>query len=175
MTPSERKAFLESIKPEEKGQSDKFSWRIYQRALKNGRERVYVSAWNNITGEVITPDLEALKAGDRKQQCWLMIGREIMDDGWFHGAKLQSVTRKGMQKVDGSFAFGPGFNTSAWLDVTEWFWSAYQTQGRCIVHGDYAHNWISINSNARKCAYCGKHERRTVATKKITKRVESWA
>jgi hypothetical protein len=175
VTPSERKAFAESIKPAVKGQSDKFSWRMYQRALKRGRERIYISAWNSITGTPLTPDLEALKAGDRKQRAWLMIGEAVEESGWFHGAQLQHVTRKGTQRVDGSFAFGPAFNTRAWLDITDWFWSAYLRQGRCIIHGDHSHSWLKINANARKCTHCGKHERRTVVTKKTIERVNRWA
>lgn len=175
MSLAERKAFAETIKPAVKGQSDKFSWRLYQRALKRGRERVYISGWNSIRGIPFEPDLAALKAGDRKQRQWLMIGEEIEEGGWFHGARIQSVTRKGMQRVDESFAYGPGFYTKSWLDVTDWFWSAYLEKGRCIIHGDYAHEWMRINRNARKCKHCGSHQKRAVVTIKTIKRVESWA
>lgn len=171
---AERKAFAETIKPAVKGQSDKFSWRLYQRALKRGRERVYISAWNNILGIPFDPALAALKAGDRKQRAWLMIGEEIEESGWFHGAWLQGVTRKG-QRVDESFAYGPGHNTGAWLDVTDWFWKAYLERGRCIIHGDQSHDWLKINRNARKCKHCGAHQRRTVLTVKKIERREAWA
>lgn len=170
----ERKEFAKTIKPAVKGQSDKFSWRLYQRALKRGRERIYISAWNNIIGEVFQPDLEALKAACRKQRAWLMIGEAIGEDGWFHGARLQGVTRKG-QRVDESSAYSPGFNTGAWLDITDWFWDAYLRQGRCIIHGDWSHNWLQINRNARKCEYCGKHERRSIKKVQTIKRKEIWA
>lgn len=174
MSPAERKAFAESIRPEVKGQSDKFSWRLYQRALLRGRERVYISACNNITGKPHLPDFAALKAGDRKQRAWLMIGEAISDDAWFHGAQMQGVTRKGA-RIWESYAHSPGFNTKAWIDVTDWFWTAYLARGRCIIHGDYAHKWLQINRNARKCTYCGKHEHRTVITRKKIERLEVWA
>ena len=174
MNPSERKAFAESIKPEIKGQSDKFSWRLYQRALKRGRERIYISAWNNIIGAPLKPSFEALKAGDSKQCSWLMIGELVEGDGWFHGSQLRSVTRKGT-RVDESYAFSPAFNTKAWVDVTDWFWSAYLERGRCTFQGNYAHKWMQINRNARKCAYCSKHEHRTVVTRKKIERLEVWA
>jgi len=171
---AERKAFASSIKPAVKGHSDKFSWRLYQRALKRGRERVYISAWNNILGQPFEPNLAALKAGCKHQRAWLMIGEAIGDDGWFHGLRMQSATRTG-QRVDESFAYSPAFNTGAWLDVTDWFWKSYLERGRCIIHGDLSHKWLQINRNARKCAYCDKHERRTVRTIKKVERLEVWA
>lgn len=175
MSQAERKAFAESIRPEVKGQSDKFSWRLYQRALKRGRERVYISAWNNILGVPFVPDLAALKAGDRKQCAWLMIGEEVHSDGFVSAMRLQSATRKGMGAIGELFSFGPGHRPAEWLDITDWFWSAYLRQGRCIIHGDHAHKWMQINRNARKCTYCGKHEHRTVVTRKKIERLEVWA
>jgi hypothetical protein len=174
MNEKAKKEFAASIKPAVRGVSDKFSWRLYQRALKRGRERVYISAWNNILGIQFEPDLAALKAGDRKQRSWLMIGEEVESGGWFHGSRIQSVVRKGMQRVDESFAFSPAFNTGAWLDITEWFWSAYLAKGRCIIHGDQSHDWQAINRNARKCRHCGEHQRRSVVTVKSLKRLERW-
>lgn len=172
MMPVTAKEFAATIRPAVNGQSDKFSWRMYKRALKNGRERVYISTYNRITGETIKPSLDALKAGESIHRSQLMIGHAI-DDGWFHGSRLMAVTNAGRTLMD--FAFGPNFDTANWLDVTDWFWREYLARGRCIIHGDLVHEWVRINASARKCAHCGKHERRTVRTVHKVERVESWA
>ena len=174
MNAVERKAFAESIRPAVNGISDKFSWRLYQRALKRGRERVYISAWNNIIGDAFEPDFQALKAGCRKQRAWLMIGGEVHPEGFVSAKRLQCATRKGMGAIGELWSYGPGHRPEKWLDITDWFWDAYQRQGRCIIHGDQAHSWIKINRNARKCEYCGKHERRHVNTIKKIERREVW-
>lgn len=174
MNAAERKAFAESIKPAVKGESDKFSWRLYQRALKRGRERVFICAWNNLYGVPFIPDLDALKAGCKKQRNQIVLGDAMHEGGWFHGMTIQSITRKGT-RVDEAFAYSPAFETRNWLDITDWFWEAYLARGRCIFHGDYAHSWLQINRNARKCAYCGQHQRRTVVTKKTIERREVWS
>lgn len=173
MTPQERKDFAALIKPAVKGQSDKFSWRLYQRVEKLGRERVYIMAWDDMYGEPFTPDLAALKRGDKVQRNRLMIGT-MRDGGWFSGLKLFGVTIRGRAAYASSMAYSPQFNTSAWLDVTDWFWDAYLRQGRCIIHGDQVHSWLTINKNARKCAHCGKHERRSIETIKKIERREVW-
>lgn len=170
----QRKEFAESIKPSVKGQSDKYSWRLYQRALKRGRERVYISAWNNIIGGEFKPDLEALKAGCRKQRAWLMLGDEIREKGFVSAVRMQSATRKGMGAIGELWSYGPGHHPEKWLDVTDWFWGAYIRLGRCVIHGDYSHKWIAINANARKCEYCGRHERREVRKVQTIKRIEVW-
>jgi hypothetical protein len=164
------KDFAVGIRPAVSGQSDKFSWRMYKRALKRGRESVYIMAWDQVTGDPFVPSLDALKAGDAKQRANLMLG--YLDDGWFHGSRIQRVTREGASLSD--FAYGPSFNTASWLDVTEWFWREYLERGRCIIHGEMTHEWVVINANARKCIHCGRHERRTVATVRRVKRVEVW-
>lgn len=165
--------FAKQIKPSVKGTSDKFSWWLYKRARKYGRERIYIATINMIDGINLKPDLAALKAGDAKQRSRLMIGYEIESNGWFHGMRLHAVTNPGAASCD--FAYGPNFRTSDWLDVTDWFWKEYISRGRCIIHGDATHEWIQINANARKCAYCGKHERRTVKTVRTIERQEIWS
>lgn len=171
MTTTANKEFAAAIRPAANGQSDKFSWRLYKRALERGRERVYISAWCQVNGAV-TPDLDALKAGDRRQRNLLMIGSAIEPGGWFHGKRLVEVTTEGASLQN--FAYGPNFNTKAWIDVTDWFWREYLARGRCIIHGDLVHEWVRINASARKCAHCGRHERRTVRTVRKVDRIESW-
>lgn len=174
MTPAERKAFAATIRPVVNGQSDKFSWQLYKRVLKRGRERVYISAWDNLFGQPFLPDFAALKSGDSKQRVKLMIGDPICVDGWFHGRKLNEITRE-RTRPDESYAYSPAFNTGEWIEVTDWFWAEYLRVGRCIIHGNWAHNWQAINRNSRKCAYCGTIQRRTIKTIKTIERKEVWA
>lgn len=174
MTPAERKAFAATIRPAVKGQSDKFSWRVHQRALKRGREQIFIMAWSDFTGEPFTPDFEALKRGEINQCARLMIGKMDDERRYFSGRKLYSVTRRG-EAYDSCYGYGRNFNLDAWLDVTEWFWTEYQRRGRCIIHPSQVHSWLKINANARKCVHCGKHERRTVHSVKKIERKEVWS
>lgn len=171
----DRRAFASRYKPAEAKVSDKYSWRLYQRILKKGRERVYISAWDNIWGEEFTPDFEQLKQGCRKQLSSIMIGSEVEPGGWFHGRRVFQIMRTGT-RVDDSYAYSPRFNTSDWLDITDWYWSEYERIGVCLFgqlgHG---HRFIKINRNSRKCEHCGKHERRQIITKKTIVRKEVWS
>lgn len=165
---TDRKAFAESIRPAVRGQSDKYSWRLYQRALKNGRESVFLMAWNSIYG-LIDPDPEQLKA-DWVSAMGLAIGRRSKDN-WFHGNTLGSICRPGGPRHD--WAYGANFGVKDWIDITDWFWATYQRDGMCRFFRN-EHKWSQINRNSRKCAYCGKHERRTIVTRKSIKRIEEW-
>ena len=167
----ERTAFAQKIKPAVRSQSDKYSWRLYLRAMRNGRERIYISAWDNLHGQPFTPTLEGLKAGDRMHMRLLYIGY-MHDERYFSGQPVREVARHGKGHCD--YSYGPGFDTGHWLDVTDWFWANYIERGRCVVWHDSVHEWVMINRNARKCAHCGKHEQRTVVTKKIVERIDSW-
>jgi hypothetical protein len=170
MDAKERIAFANQIKPAERSKSDKFSWRLYLRAAKKGRERIYVSAWDGIYGRPFSPTLDGVKSGEKLHLRLLYIGQ--MHDGHFLGQPLREVCRTGKGHCD--YSYGGAFNTANWLDVTDWFWSEYLERGRCIVWPDGTHEWAMINRNARKCKHCGKHEHRTVVTQKVIKRIDSW-
>lgn len=169
MNTAERKAFAETIRPAVKGVSDKFSWRMYQRALKRGRERVYLMAWNSISGYV-PPDIERLT--NNFVPAHLLALGVMEDDRWFHGATLRQISTRGAPTHD--WAYGPGHHTAEWIDVTDWFWSNYSRLGRCLFW-KFEHEWVVINRNSRKCAHCGKHQHRTVRTIKTIERREVWA
>lgn len=167
MGAQERKAFAASIKPQVKNESDKFSWRLYKRALKNGREKVYLMAWESIHG-YRKPDIEILKSGFVPASI-LAIG--FKDGQWFHGASLRQVCTPGDPNHD--WAYAPGHYVAEWIDVTDWFWREYARVGRCLLWA-YVHDWMQINKNSRKCASCGKVERRSIKTVKEIKRKEVW-
>ena len=168
MNAKERKAFAESIKPSVKNESDKFSWRLYKRALKNGRESVYLMAWNSIYGYK-KPDIEILKSGFVPASI-LAVG--FKDDQWFHGATLRQICTPGGPNHD--WAYTPGHHVEEWIDVTDWFWSEYSRIGRCLLWSG-VHEWVQINRNSRKCAACGKHESRSIETVKKIQRQEVWS
>lgn len=172
----DRRAFAYRYRPAERKKTDKYSWRLYQRILKKGRERVYISTWCNTWGVEFTPDLEQLKQGCGKQISQIMIGREIEPVGWFGGRIAYQIMRTGT-RVDESFAYsGEGFMTKNWLDITDWYWSEYERIGVCL-YGQLGrgHHFIRINRNSRKCEHCGKHERRQILTKKTIERREVWS
>lgn len=165
---SGNKAFAASIRPAVNGKSDKYSWLLYQRALKEGQESVFLSTWCTVYGDV-GASLDELKS-ERIPSSRIMIGRR--DDGWFHGNSLATICRPGARRMD--WAFGPQFGVANWIDITDWFWTMYQREGRCRFF-NFTHEWIAINRNARKCAYCGKHERRQIETRKTIEREAVWA
>ena len=169
MTPAERKAFAETIRPAVKGKSDKFSWRLYQRARKYGRERVYLATWDSIFGPR-PASLDELKAGNVPPRR-IMFG-ELHGDGCFGGKQLADICCQGAPLQN--YAYGHGHGVKNWIEITDWFWTQYLRHGRCQFFPGQ-HDWITINANARKCRHCGQHQRRTVVTKKAIERREVWA
>jgi hypothetical protein len=101
-----------------------------------------------------------------------MIGHRY-GDSWFSGRRIGDVCLSGRERPDYNFAYAPGFGVSRWPDVTDWFWREYHRIGRCLFYRD-VHDWVNINRSARKCAYCGLHQRRTVQTRRTIERVEVW-
>lgn len=163
--------FAKSIKPKKNDGSDKFLNRLYKRALRRGREQVFISTLD-IWGEKVTPDLAALKKGSSTQQRLLMIG-SMGSDGWFSGNNLREATRDGATTE--SFAYGPAHDTKNWLEITDCFWKTYLEIGRCLVWSNSGHRWRTINANSRKCVHCGIHQRRTVKTVRKITREEIWS
>lgn len=56
----EAKEFAKKFKPKVRGKSDKYSWHLYKRIQKRGRERVYLMAHSLIQG-IHEPDINDLK------------------------------------------------------------------------------------------------------------------
>lgn len=168
MSARQRRDFASRFKPAVNGQSDKFSWRFYKRILKNGREKIYLSAWCMINGaiEVSLRDLDGFVSAGR-----IAVGYKSGADH-FVGSKMSTICTERASTQD--WAFYGGHNVSNWLDITSWFWENYERHGRCMFYNS-VHSWIIINRNSRKCEYCGKHERRTVETVKTVKRYVKWS
>lgn len=89
-------------------------------------------------------------------------------------AELNRITTIG-NKATGCFIRFGGVhpNNIEKKDVTDWFVKNYKAKGACLIHS-FNHNFVKINKNSRKCKYCGKIENRTVESKTINKRIESW-
>lgn len=162
-----KKGFASQFKPAKKHHSDKFSWRFYQRILKNGREKVYLMAWSPIDG---IRELPEKPPKDFISASSLAVGR-IGDMGFFHGATLGTICTPNAPLHD--WAYHRGFNTEKWIDVTEWFWRNYKRKGRCLFYRS-THSWVEINRNSRKCAYCETLQVRKVITEKRIERYETW-
>lgn len=168
MSTEKNDEFAESIRPAVKGKSDKYSWRLYQRTKKNGRERVYLMAWNGLIGYQ-APDPSCLEQGFVPAS---KIALGQVQDGFFHGGRLQTICTPGESLMD--WAYSPAHHVAEWIDITDWFWSNYLRHGRCLFFIG-VHRWTAMNRNTRKCEHCGKHERRSVVTRREIKRVEVWA
>lgn len=172
MTNKEKKIFSDKFKPKEKSISDKYSWRFYQRMKRSGRERVYLSPWSSLDGYQ-KPDLKELIAGSNKQASRIVIGRLCRQSGWFSGSRLRSICTPGTS-VHNNWAYCDDHGRIAdYIEITDWFWKEYERLGRCLFYNT-VHEWIAINKNSRKCAYCGKIQYREVITKKEIKRIAVW-
>lgn len=167
---NDHKDFAESIRPAVKNVSDKYSWLLYRRVLREGREAVYLMAVQTLDGWV-APDIEGLRDG-RFMPRGIALGR-MTSDRTFIGNRLSAICTPTPGQPR-NWAFTRGWRTDEWTDITDWFWMTYQREGRCRFFR-YAHEWIQINRNSRKCAYCGKHERREIVTRKTIEREAVWA
>jgi len=167
---SDRKTFAESIRPAVKGQSDKYSWLLYRRVLREGRQDVYLMSAQTLDGW-IPPSVDGLM--DRNIMPRNIAIGEMTNDRTFIGNRLLAICNPTPGQPR-DWAFSPRWRTKDWINVTDWFWTTYQRDGRCRFFS-HVHEWIQINRNARKCAYCGKHERRQVVTRRTIEREAVWA
>lgn len=171
------KELAAKVKPAARGQSDKYSWRLHQHILKAHpyQLEVWIKAWNQLEGH--NTDAIKLWHASKAMPCagLLMIGAmdcDYEDQGlWFHGKSVAQICQHGRERH--GWAYGPAHYTSEWIEITDWFWKQYIDKGRCTFY-PAEHHWQQINTNARKCAYCGQHQHRTVRTEHVSKRVEIW-
>ena len=138
----------EKIRPAVKGESDKFSWRLYRWMVKHGDiyNRVYALRWNNLDGAV--PDADPHDMRQNK----VLLGRFDPELNDWHGRDVISITVGNGR---------PACFINHWpnaVDITDWFWREYMQIGRCLFHGDIVHQWCYITDWKRVCEYCGKHE-----------------
>ena len=135
-----------SIKPQQHGKADFYSWQLYCWVLKNPQR---CQIWKDTSNENDEP---VLYIGEM----------EILqnEERWFHGLMLRQLCNTGFKLRSGitGFAFGPIHNTAHWINVTYEWWVEYMHKGVCAIHGDDAHKWQEFDG-IRICQYCKKVER----------------
>ncbi len=152
------------FKPAVRGKSDKFSWRVFQflNYYKDVDIRVMRLGWNIVYGKVPLS----------KGQLYFVMD---FDNGLPVTANVQRVTVTGKDAAGCCVSWGglPFVDLES-EDVTDWFFLNYARIGLCLWQGDWAHDFIKINKNSRKCKHCGEHQTRTIKTKRTIKRSEAW-
>ncbi|WEG18649.1 hypothetical protein PQ478_09220 [Alkalihalophilus pseudofirmus] len=173
---------LKLIKPKVKGESDKYSWNLYKylhkitstrhegKYIKNQLE-VHWLRHSRFDGEHIEFDQHDLRH--------FMVGQVIIFPfglGKSHLNFMNSVLSKGRCEN-----FANVWNKESFTDITDWFFETYLKDGRCIF--DREHNmWMTntddryyqINSNNRKCKWCGEHQHREIEKRVEINRIENW-
>ncbi len=175
------------IKPQIKGQSDKYSWNLYrlfrmaERDIKKYGDliqyRILLDTRSHLDGgyEPFDPN-QSVKPG----QCYFA---KIYPDnqGWV-GRKLLEVMGMAPYGEIKLYAYSIQEEHGRYIDITEWFWEEYRKSGRCIFDREHDGWWMgdetrftAINRNSRKCNWCGQHHKRTVEKEVTIKRIARWA
>lgn len=154
----------EGIKPAIKGESDKYSWNLYNFLNKQTRQRdigkyvkkqlkVYwlTSSWWDGSYLEFNPDKLILR-----QVLICPLG-----NGSFYN--LSTIMRENKAKE-----WAMIYRDEALIDITDWFFNTYEQHGRCIF--DRGHNgwWQGSDNrytyvnNTRKCNWCGKWQHKEI-------------
>lgn len=153
----------EDYRPAKNKVSDKFSWNFYK-ALKEyeaANVKVYQFGWCPIMGQC-SPEIGVLLVT-------FTYGKDFIISG-----SLERIRASGDKSIGVCRSWsGVFFDDIEKIDVTEKFFRDYQRIGLCLVDS-YAHDWIEINKQSRKCKHCGKHERRTIKKRVRLERKEVW-
>jgi hypothetical protein len=156
---------LKKYKPKKHGSSDKYSWNLYKamERYKNHEIRVFKMGWCPIHG----------KTSIDKGSIYIVFGGDVFP---ICGDILR-ICSSGQKAIGAVMSFsGYPFNLIDKQDITEKFFIEYERIGRCLfLNGCWSHDFIKINKNSRKCRHCGVHQKRTIKSKKIIKRIESWS
>lgn len=185
---------IKSIKPKQRGISDKFSWQLYyyiKKHHKNAKSLLDIKVYYNLSEKVYDENYEnyEIKHNEFDKNNLIRsnihIGdmrKEKYEEGyltWYYGNKLNGIIGTSKEKYT-KFA-NPWWSKNKVIDITEWFWSEYLKLGRCLFtphdswYKDYNNTrWTYINKNSRRCNWCGQYQRRFIETEKITMRNEVW-
>lgn len=169
---------INKIKPKVKGESDKYSWNLYNFLHKQVRQRdvgkcvkkqikVYWlchSRWDGSHLE-FNPDKVSLN----------MMQLIISPFGGKSGYFMDTIMRKGRAEQ-----YYLPWKDEDLLDITSWFLNTYEQIGRCIF--DHTHNgWLQGDkerftyvNNTRKCNWCGKWHKKEIEKKVKIERVVNW-
>lgn len=87
-----------------------------------------------------------------------------------------------LQKNNPDFYSYCMFDTSKFIEVTDWFFKNYSKLGRCFFDKNhygfdnkYEDRYYIINSNYRKCKWCGEHFKREIHKRVEITRNEVWS
>ena len=161
---------LKKIKPQIKGESDKYSWNLWKWLNKYKTEKLRVYYLPNHEDDKYDPtDFDNVQ---------ILIG-ERWRDNCIVGMTLRTIiaTDRGLQS--GAFTTGCGYNVHVAQDVTEQFFEDYIEFGRCFLfeHGAWLRNGdkqftYQDDGNERWCNWCGRVERKRIEVEtKIIERV----
>lgn len=163
---------VKQIKPEVKGESDKYSWNLYSWMNKyKNYESLKVYYTDN---EFDLEDFDNYK---------VLIGCKIQNTNDILGNRLTEIIRNGIKKTDCYCfcAFG-GFDTKTFIDITDIFWKNYIQKGRCFLfgHDDVwllgdKNRYTYVGKSSRRCNWCGRWEHREILKETIIKRKEIWS
>lgn len=168
---------IEKIKPKVKGESDKYSWNLYnflQRKFKGDIGRyvqkqleihwLHNSRWDGSFLEFNPEDIRV------NQLLIIPLGKN-------HGRsffELSTILREGKAT---EFSLPYSWETT---DITKWFTETYIRDGRCIF--DRNHNsWLrntenrfTYVNNTRKCNWCGEWHKKEIHKQVKIERKEVW-
>lgn len=159
-----------AIKPT-KRTGDKYNERLYRRLTLSPNQQMFIST-HYVDGYTQPLDVTTIPYRGSLERYVLMLGTMENDRAYFAGNRLSGIT-SGHVPVRESFAYSSQFDVANWIDVTEWFNAEYEKHGMCAF-SSWAHDWIVINANSRKCSYCGEHQTRAIKTHRIIQRDEIW-
>lgn len=168
----EYEELLKLIKPKKKGQSDKYSWQLYEFIRRNKYKNVYYYK-KNWDGEPTELDPDNISTYQ------IMVGN--MYD-CLSGGRLRTIMSDSKDKYT-TFSFHPfgGWSNDEFVNITDWFWDKYIKLGRCLFDKQHVGWWTNdserytyINKNSRKCNWCGKWQHREIIKKQKIKREEVW-
>jgi len=168
---------ISNIKPKVNGQSDKYSWNLYNFLNKLYKKKVegkyyekqleihwlHNSRWD---GSYLEFDKNNL---NMNQMLILPLGKK-------HGRTFYSLSAVLGKGKATEFALPYSYELT---DITDWFFETYIKDGRCIF--DRTHNgwWQGAEdrytyvNNTRKCNWCSQwHKKEIKKVQKITREVE---
>lgn len=169
---------LKAIKPTTKGKSDKYSWYLYnflEKQLKQKDIGKYVpkqlkvywlnkSRWN---GELISID------SNQADMMQIIISPFGGKTGYF----LSEILRTGKENQ-----YYLPWSDEDLNDITEWFFSNYEKDGRCIfdrthsrwLRGDNGQERYTYINNTRRCNWCGQWHTKEIHKEVKIERTEVW-
>lgn len=155
---------VDLYKPKIKGESDKYSWNLYKFLNKQVRQRdigkyvktqirVFWLTHSRWDGRYVEFNPEKLHGGLNHMQ---IIISPFGDRG--SGYFLSNILGN---KKDECFSLS-SWAKDEFIDITEWFFSTYEQDGRCTFDREHIGWWqgdkerFTYINNTRRCNWCGQ-------------------